>query len=187
MTSEKLIKLVVASMFAALCYICTTFVQIPSIKGYTHLGDGAVILSGVLLGPIYGSAAAGLGSMFADLLTGYASYAIPTFIIKATAAFAAWLIFKGFSKITKDTILRILSVLLGGICAGVVVTSCYFLYDMSVMGLGLGATAGIPGNIVQNVFGIITSTVMFPMLYRIPTVHSFSQPKCNVEENCLLK
>ncbi len=187
MTSQKLIKLVVASMFAALCYICTTFVQIPSIKGYTHLGDGAVILSGILLGPLYGAAAAGLGSMLADLLTGYASYAIPTLLIKATAAIVAWLVFKGFSKITKDTLVRIFSVLLGGICAGLIVTSCYFLYDMSIMGLGLGATAGIPGNIVQNVFGVITSTVMFPVLYRIPTVRSFSQPKSNIQENCLLK
>ncbi len=187
MTSQKIIKLVVASMFAALCYICTTIVQIPSIKGYTHLGDGVVILSGVLLGPIYGSAAAGLGSMFADLLTGHVLYCIPTLLIKATVAIVAWLIFKSFSKITKDPIVRILSVLLGGICGGIIVTSGYLLYDMYFMGLGYGAVANIPSNLVQNIFGIITSTVMFPALYRIPTIRSFSQPKPHIEENCLLK
>lgn len=175
MTSQKVLKLVVASMFAALCCICTMFVQIPSIKGYIHLGDGMVILSGVLLGPIYGTAAAGIGSMFADLFSGYPLYAIATLIIKAAAAYVAWLVFKGFSKITNDTILRIISVIIGGIAGGVIVTTCYFLFDMTVMGLGLAAAGGIPGNLAQNTFGIIISTVMFPALYRIPTIRNFSK------------
>ena len=176
MTSQKILKLVIASMFAALCCICTVFIAVPSIKGYTHLGDGMVILSGVLLGPIYGSAAAGIGSLFADLLLGFPLYAPGTLIIKASAAFVAWLVVKGFSKITNNPILRVFSVSLGGICAGFIVTSGYFLYDMSVMGLGMGAAAGIPGNLVQNTFGILISTIMFPMLYRLPTIRNYGQP-----------
>ena len=151
------------------------FVQIPSIKGYTHLGDGMVILSGILLGPLYGALAAGIGSMLADIFSGYPLYAIATLLIKAGAATMAWLVFMGISKITKDPIIRVLSVVLGGICAGIIVTSCYFVFDMSFMGLGMGAIGGIPGNLVQNTFGVIISTVMFPFLYRIPTVRNFSQ------------
>ena len=174
MTSQKILKLVIAAMFAALCCICTTFIQIPSIKGYVHLGDGMVILSGVLLGPLYGATAAGIGSMFADMLSGYPIYAPATLLIKAGAAVIAWLVFKGFSKLTKDPIVRVLSVLLGSICAGLIVTSCYLLYDMYFMGLGMAAISGVPGNLIQNVFGIIISTIMFPVLYRIPTVRNYS-------------
>lgn len=174
MTSQKVLKLVVASMFAALCCICTVIIKVPSIKGYIHLGDGMVILSGVLLGPIYGTAAAGIGSMFADLYAGYPMYAIPTLLIKATAALVAWLIFRGFRKVTNDKILRLISVSIGGVAAGVIVTTSYFLFDMTFMGLGLAAAGGIPGNLFQNIFGIIISTVMFPALYRIPAIRNFS-------------
>ena len=135
-----------------------------------------VILSGILLGPIYGTAAAGIGSMFADLLSGYPLYAVATLIIKALAALVAWLIFHGISKLTSDSILRVLSVIVSGIGAGVIVTSLYFLFDMTVMGLGLTAAGGIPGNLVQNTFGILISTIMFPALYRIPSIRYFCQP-----------
>ncbi len=187
MTSQKNLKLVIGAMFTALCFICTVFIPIPSIKGYTNLGDGMVILSGILLGPLYGGMAAGIGSMFADLFLGYTSYAIATLLIKSTAAIAAWLIYKGVSNITKKPLIRVISVSLGGIGTGIVVTSCYFLYDMSVMGLGMSAAAGIPGNLVQNFFGILISTIMFPVLYRIPTVRNFSQSIYPAERKVRMK
>ncbi len=175
MTSQKILKLIIAAMFAALCCICTMLLPIPSSNGYIHLGDGMVILSGILLGPIYGCAAAGIGSMLADLFSGYPMYAIATLLIKALAALVAWLIFRGICKLTKDYILRVLSVIVAGIGAGFIVSSLYFLFDMTIMGAGLGAVSGIPGNLLQNIFGIIISTIMFPALYRIPTIRNFSQ------------
>ncbi len=45
----------------------------PLTGGYVHPGDGMVLLSGWLLGPWWGGAAAGIGSMLVDLLGGYAS------------------------------------------------------------------------------------------------------------------
>ena len=52
----------------------TIVVQIPSpLGGYIHLGDMAVLLCGFLLGPIWGAAAAGIGSM-----AGGSDYRLPT-------------------------------------------------------------------------------------------------------------
>ncbi len=73
MTDQKLKKLVMAALFAALTTVMTMVIRIPSpMSGYVNLGDCAV-LSAWILGPGLGCAAAGIGSMLADLL-GYPRY-----------------------------------------------------------------------------------------------------------------
>ena len=76
MNDKKIRKLVLAALLAALVCVATMVVQIPSpMQGYVNLGDCFVLLSGWLLGPWYGFAAGGIGSMLADLFLGYAHYA----------------------------------------------------------------------------------------------------------------
>ena len=60
MTNEKLKKLILTALFAALACIATMIMKIPTpgTGGYIHVGDAIVILSGVVLGPWYGFAAA---------------------------------------------------------------------------------------------------------------------------------
>ena len=82
MSDKKVQKLVVSALMAALTYVATMVVRIPSpMNGYVNLGDCFVLLSGWLLGPWYGGAAAGIGSMLTDLLSGYGYYATGTFVI----------------------------------------------------------------------------------------------------------
>ena len=60
---QKTLKLVLSALMAALVYVATSIIQIPSpVNGYVNLGDCFVLLSGWLLGPWYGGAAAGIGS-----------------------------------------------------------------------------------------------------------------------------
>ena len=63
-----------------------------------NLGDCAVLLSAWVLGPLYGGAAAGVGSMLADLLSGYAHYAPGTFAIKLAMAVVAALLFQALQR-----------------------------------------------------------------------------------------
>ena len=76
MTNENLKKLILTALFAALACITTMIMKIPTpgTGGYIHVGHAIVILSGVVLGPWYGFAAAGLGSCMADLIDGYFIY-----------------------------------------------------------------------------------------------------------------
>ena len=84
---------------AALVYVATSIIQIPSpVNGYVNLGDCFVLLSGWLLGPWYGAAAAGIGSMLVDLLSGYGHYVPGTLIIKGVDALAAALIFRALGR-----------------------------------------------------------------------------------------
>ena len=75
MRNIKTLKLVQSALLAALCLLLTRVVTIPAPTGYVNLGDCAVLLSAWMLGPIWGGMAAGIGTMLADVLSGYASYA----------------------------------------------------------------------------------------------------------------
>ena len=100
MNDRKTKKLVLSALMAALVYVSTSIIQIPSpaTNGYVNLGDCFVLLSGWLLGPWYGAAAAGIGSMLVDLLGSYAHYAPGTLVIKAADAMAAALIFRAMGR-----------------------------------------------------------------------------------------
>ena len=163
MKNDKIRKLVIAALFAALCCVSTLVLQIPSpMSGYVNLGDCFVLLSGWILGPVYGTAAAGIGSMLADALTGYMHYAPGTLIIKAATALTASLLFFALNKMKsgKPVIARIIS----GIAGEAVMVVGYFGYAGLLLGKGLAAAASIPGNIVQGVFGIITSVLIMELL-----------------------
>ena len=83
MKHQKLYRLVLAALFAALTFVATNIIRvpIPATDGYINLGDCVVLLGAFLLGPVYGAAAGGIGSALADILSGYAVFAPGTFVI----------------------------------------------------------------------------------------------------------
>lgn len=167
MNNKKLIKMVAAALMAALTCVATFAIHIPSPAGYIHPGDSFVLLSGMILGPIYGPLAAGIGSMLADLLAGYPQYALATFVIKALTAMVAALIFrKG----------KIGMAILAGVCGGIVVTLGYFVYDSFLVGLAV-AIEQAPLNGVQNLLGVVISTLLLPLLIRIPQIKEIMNNK----------
>lgn len=84
-SSQLTKKMVYTALMTALVFISTYVIQIPVpfTGGYIHAGDSMVFLSGLLLGPVFGAFAGGVGSAFADLLGGYTLWIIPTLIIKS--------------------------------------------------------------------------------------------------------
>lgn len=77
------------ALMTAFVFITTSVIKIPIpfTNGYIHAGDTAIFLGGILLGPVHGAIAAGIGSAMADLLGGYAHWAIPTLLIKGLMGF----------------------------------------------------------------------------------------------------
>ena len=167
MTDSKIRKLVLAALMAALCTIMTMVIQVPSpMQGYVNLGDCAVLMSAWVLGPLYGGAAAGIGSALADLLSGYAHYVPGTFAIKLVMAVAAALIFRAATKKGLSASCVLLGQIVGGVVAEVIMVLGYFAYASLWLGKGLAAAASIPGNIVQGVFGLVAATVVYTVLSR---------------------
>ena len=163
MTDQKLKKLVLAALFTAPCTVMTMVIQVPSpMQGYVNLGDCAVLLAAWVLGPVYGGAAAGIGSMLADLLLGYAHYAPGTLVIKLAMAVAAALIFRAMKEHGRVLPAQLVS----GVVAEVIMVAGYFGYASLLLGKGLAAAASIPGNIVQGVFGLVAAAAVYLILDR---------------------
>ncbi len=159
------------ALFAALTCVTTMLIKIPTPTfGYIHPGDGMVLLCGVLLGPFAGAVAAGIGSMLADLFSGYVSYAAGTLVIKALTAAAAGLL---FHKLHGRLQTR---VAIGGAVGECIMVGGYFFYEVGLSmlaGSGLAAAvtasaAGIVFNIVQAASGVLIALVLLPVLCRVP-------------------
>lgn len=164
MSDRKLQKLVLASLFAALTAVLTMAVRVPSpMGGYVNLGDCAVLLSAWVLGPLYGGAAAGTGSMLADILSGYAHYAPGTFLIKLAMAAAAALIFRALQR---PSIPLPAAQAVSGIAAEAIMTAGYFGYASLLLGRGLAAAASVPGNLIQGAFGLTAAATVYVLLDR---------------------
>lgn len=162
MIHQRIRNLVLAAVFAALCAVMSLVIQIPSpMQGYINLGDCAVLLSGWILGPIFGAAAAGLGSMLADILAGYAHYAPATLMIKALMAVLAGLL----APLRKKRCTFPSRLLSAAVSESVMVLG-YFGYTGLLLGHGLGAAASIPGNLVQGVFSIAAALAAYHLLAR---------------------
>lgn len=160
MNDKKIRKLVLAALLAALVCVATMVVQIPSpMQGYVNLGDCFVLLSGWLLGPWYGFAAGGIGSMLADLFLGYAHYAPGTLVIKGLVALLAALLYE---KLGRSPAARIAS----GVAGEIVMVLGYFGYASMLLGKGLAAAASIPGNIFQGAVGLVVGAVLATVLER---------------------
>ena len=160
MNNQKVRKLVLSALMAALVYVATSIIQIPSpVNGYVNLGDCFVLLSGWLLGPWYGAAAAGIGSMLVDLLGVDAHYAPGTLIIKGVDALAAALIFRAMGR-SKTALL------VSGTVGEIIMVVGYFFYASLILGKGLAAAASIPGNIVQGIAGVAIGMALAMVLQK---------------------
>ena len=92
--NEQIKKIVLTGLMTGLVFLATSIIKIPTMNGYIHLGDGFIFISAIILGPFYGSFAAGVGSMLADLLSPYAKRSLPTIIIKSLMALIMGLVLR---------------------------------------------------------------------------------------------
>ncbi len=84
--SLKMRRITAAGLFAALIYIFTAYLHIPTGTGYTHAGDGLIYLAACILPMPYAIAAGAIGGALADGLSGFPVWIPATIIIKAITA-----------------------------------------------------------------------------------------------------
>ena len=149
-------KIVISAMFASLVCVATMVVKIPSpLNGYINLGDAFVLLAGWCISPVYGFLAAGIGSALADLFSGYASYALPTFIIKGIMALIAFYGFKLIGSKAHKIIARITS----AVAAEIVMVLGYYLFEGFLYGF-IPSLVNILPNAVQGLAGIVAGCLL---------------------------
>lgn len=168
---NKMKHIILCALFAALACVATLVIQIPSpaTGGYVNLGDCLVLTAAFLLGPFGGALAAGIGSMMADLILGYAQYAPATFLIKAFMALIAGLLGRTVSLRCKPWIL-LGTRALAGLVAEMIMVLGYFAYEATLLGYGMGALASIPANLAQAAIGLVVSLLLVNILQKIPGI-----------------
>ncbi|MDX9871248.1 MAG: ECF transporter S component [Clostridia bacterium] len=153
-------QLVAGGLMAALVVVGTMLIQIPTpTKGYIHLGDSMVYLCGALLGPWVGGLAAAVGSLLADLFSGYGIYAPATFVIKGLDALIVGLVFSRFASRETSLVKKGLGFTVAFILGGMIMAAGYLAYETFLYGFGV-AVLGVPGNILQAAGGGIIALLL---------------------------
>ena len=144
-----------ALMMACVC-AATIIIKVPSpLKGYLNLGDCAVLMAGWILSPGYGFLAAGVGSALADLFSGYMTYVPATLVIKGLMALIVYACYKLMSK----RLGSLVSQIIGGVIAEVVMVLGYFVFEGFLYGF-VPSLVNIPANCVQGAAGLILGIIL---------------------------
>jgi uncharacterized membrane protein len=131
----------------AFVFIATFVPKIPIPLGYAHLGDAAIFAIIFTLGRKIGILGGVIGSAFADLLSGFPLWILPTIFIKSGMA-------EIFFRL-KDK-----NIFLGLIAASLLMTAGYtfagaFLYDSLAAGL-----ASTPGLLIKSAVNIFVAVII---------------------------
>lgn len=146
----------IATMSSLVC-IATYLFKIPTINGYSHLGDCMIIISILILGWKKGALAGGIGASLADFLGGYMQWVIPTFFIKLCMGMIIGVMAeKVFFRLKFGWII-------GAIIGGLFQIVAYTLVKIPLTGLGY-AISSLPSLTVQTISGIVIASVLVPIL-----------------------
>lgn len=169
MKHDRLLKLILAALMAALSCVATMLIQIPipATNGYINLGDGVVLLGAFLLGPVYGFAAGGIGSMLADVILGYAVFAPGSFLIKGLSAYVA-------ARVLGAVRTSRFAAVAAGAAGEVIMVLGYFAYEALALGYGLAAVGSVPGNAVQGAAGVAVAAVLYKALRAVSMIRNKS-------------
>ena len=106
--NEKVYKIVITGLMAALCYVAFTFLKIPipTFGGdmvALHIGNAFCVLAALLLGGGYGGVAGAIGMTIADLIDpAYVTVAPKTFLLKLCIGLVTGLVAHRVAHITEE-------------------------------------------------------------------------------------
>ncbi len=147
MRNKSLFKIINTAIFTAIILLSTMLIKFSTGlgEGYIHFGDCFIYLSACILPFPYCLIAGALGGALADILGGYAVWAIPTAIIKMLIALP-------FAIVCKKNSSRILNGITASmtIVSGIITIFGYFVAECILYSVA-SATLSLIGNTIQAV------------------------------------
>ncbi|MET3575907.1 ECF transporter S component [Bhargavaea ullalensis] len=167
-SSVKTRDLIISAMLVALVFVSTVFLNIKlpitANGGLVHLGTAMLFISSMLFGPKKGAVAGAVGMGLFDLISGWTLWAPFTFFTRALQGYIVGKIAwsggrKGGSPVF-NIIAAVVSVpfMLGG----------YYLCEGVLFSNWIVPAASIPGNITQNIVGLIVAIPVCIALKKTP-------------------
>lgn len=175
---EKTDSLVLTALMTCLVCLATYAFKIPNplTQGYVHIGDTFIFMSVLVLGKKNGTIASAVGAALADIMGGYAIFAIGTFLAKGLMAYLMGLLIeKGSAK--SESNMKILSLapyeLLAMVIGGFAEVAVYVVVNAIVYGNMTVGFLSIPGNILQFITSMVIAVVLTHALLKTPVKKYF--------------
>ena len=166
-------RIVFTGVMAAIICVITTF-RIPLGQSKVHFANSMCLLSGLLLGPVWGGTAAGLGSAIYDVLLGGYSFfdALITFVSKFAMAWVTGILYQKWvlkkeEKSWKENLLPlIISCVLGALTYVALYMLKTWLFKLYVEPVPADTIPGIMvaklgPSLINAVFAIVTAPIFF--------------------------
>ena len=153
------LKITFSAVAAALTFVATVFIQVPSVDGgYTNLSDAIIFLTAALLGPVPAMLAGGLGTFFADLYV-YPATMFYSLVIHGLEGLFCGLLLKLIHSKCRNSKLE---PLLGGAAmalCGLFMAGMYFLAKWLFYGTWASALVSLPRNLIQAGMSVVLAVV----------------------------
>jgi uncharacterized membrane protein len=165
MDTRNVRDLTMIGLFVALVTVTTmvVMVPVPATGGFINVGDTMIFVAALVGGPQAGLIAGGVGSAMADLLSGYASWAPWTLVIKGLegllAAVLAFRVYRTRGAMSAGT-------LAGLSVAALWMVTGYFLVGGLKYGFAAALTE-VPGNLIQGFGSVVLATPLLVALRRL--------------------
>lgn len=148
-------SIAIMAVMIAVVAVCTMAIRVPiaATNGYINFSDVAVYFAAFAFGPWVGLVAGGVGTMLADILSGYASFAMLTFVAHGVQGLVA-----GYVGGRSNSFPRLI---LGWALGALVMVGAYYLGEIYIMGMGVAAAATeAPLNFLQTAAGGLIGTLL---------------------------
>ena len=161
-------NLILTSMLIALVFVATLLLNIKlpitANGGLVHLGTAMLFIASIMFGPKKAAIAGAVGMGLFDLISGYTLWAPFTIVARGLQGYVvgkiAWSNGRNGNSIVFNLIAMILSM--------PVMLAVYYLCEGIIWGNWITPLASIPGNIVQNIVGIIVAIPVCMALKKVP-------------------
>lgn len=176
MKNEKVYKIALVGLFAALSYVVFTFLQIkiPLPGGDAtsiHLGNAVCVIGALILGGLYGGLGGAIGMTIGDLFDPiYIVYAPKTFILKLCIGLITGLIAHriGHISTTNDNKKVLKYVILASVC-GLLFNVIFdplvgYVYKLLILGKP-AAELTLAWNVLSTSINAVTSTIVSVIVY----------------------
>lgn len=150
----KLAMMVALTVTMSILFI----IPIPATKGFVTLCEVGIYASALLFGPSGGLLVGALSGGLIDLISGYPEWAIFSIIIHGTQGLILGYIYQRFPNKK--------GLIFGFLLASLFMIVGYALATALLFGWPAGL-ASLPGNGMQNIFGIAVTVPLFQALQRV--------------------
>ncbi|MEB2631903.1 ECF transporter S component [Peribacillus frigoritolerans] len=167
-SSQKTMDLIITAMLIALVFLSTFFLNIKlpiaANGGLVHLGTAMLFIASILFGPKNAALAGAIGMGLFDIVGGWTLWAPITIVARGLQGYIvgkiAWSKGRNGTSIAFNVIATIVSIPF--------MIAVYYIGEGILYGNWIAPLASIPGDLVQNILGIIVAVPVCVALKKVP-------------------